>query len=265
MSQHQRTPEVEVVVPLCVAEAMAAQSRTEAEELLTILAHDLRNHITPLQGRLDLIRRRALREQRPEYLNDTEHAVKTLERLRQLIADLLDVSRLDRGLFRVEARPVDIAALVRETADAFMSSDVPIELLMPDKFIAPVDAKRFQQALENLLANAVSHSPVDGVVRVEVTTATGDALALVEVRVTDQGTGIPLELMPHLFDRFSVGPGSVGLGLGLYLANQIAIAHGGTLRVDSPPGQGASFVLAVPALLLEAQLHAAIPLRSCAG
>jgi signal transduction histidine kinase len=265
MSQLAGTTEVEVVVPLGVAEAMAAEGRAAAQELLTILAHDLRNHITPLQGRLDLIRRRALREHQTEYLDDTEHAVKNLNRLRRLIADLLDLSRLERGLFRVDTRPMDVAALVRDTTEAFTGGDVSIELAVPCAVYAAVDADRFQQAFENLLANAVNHSPQAGIVRVAVSLPRGEQATLVEVRVTDQGPGIAAELMPHLFERFSVGPGSVGLGLGLYLADRIAAAHGGTLRVDSLPGQGATFVLTLPALLLETQQHAATSLGSRAG
>ena len=74
-----------------------------------MLAHDLRNHLTPLQGRLDLIRRRAMREGCGEYLRDSEHAVRTVDRLRRLIDDLLDVSRLERGLFFINLRPIDVA------------------------------------------------------------------------------------------------------------------------------------------------------------
>jgi two-component system OmpR family sensor kinase len=232
---------------------VAVEERATAQELLTVLAHDLRNHLTPLQGRLDLIRRRALREGRGEYLHDSELAVRTVDRLRRLIDDLLDVSRLERGLFFVNRRPVDVAAVVRATADAFAGGEATIELALTGELCAYADPDRLQQALENLLANAVGHSPAGGVVRVEVceTTREGEPDPWIQVRVTDHGPGVPPALLPRIFECFSTGPGSVGLGLGLYLARRIAFAHGGTLAVESEYGQGASFVLAWPANALE--------------
>jgi signal transduction histidine kinase len=232
-----------------------------ARELLTVAAHDLRNHLTPLQARLDLIRRRALREGQPEYLHDSEHAARSLERLRHLIADLLDVSRLERGLFGIAPRIVDVTGLVADTADAF-DGDIPIEIPAHAPALACVDPDRIQQALQNLLSNAVHHSPDNGSVRIDVSLSSSDAQQWVLVRVSDQGPGIPAELQDRVFDCFATGPGSVGLGLGLYLARRIAVAHGGALRVDSMPGLGASFTLALPALLLEAQPHDAVPLGS---
>ena len=227
--------------------ATAVKERAAAQELLTVLAHDLRNHLTPLQGRLDLIRRRALREGRGEYLADSEHAVRTVDRLRRLIDDLLDVSRLERGLFFINMRPIDVVALTRDTAEQFMGGDIAIELMLPGALMACADPDRLQQALENLLANAVGHSPEGGVVRVEVSETTHGAEAWVDVRVSDQGPGIPPALLPRLFECFSTGPGSAGLGLGLYLAQHIATAHGGTLNVDSELGQGAHFLFDWPA------------------
>jgi two-component system OmpR family sensor kinase len=219
-----------------------------ARELLTVAAHDLRNHLTPLQVRLDLIRRRALRDDQPEYLHDSEQAARNLDRLRRLIADLLDVSRLDRGMFSVHARAVDLSALIAESIEAFAEGDTVVQLTQPATLTGFVDPERFQQALENLLANAVHHSPDHGVVCVLVS----ESGSWIHVQVSDQGPGIPADLQAHLFDAFAIGPGSVGLGLGLFLAQGIAVAHGGLLRVDSNPGKGATFTLALPALLPEA-------------
>jgi two-component system, OmpR family, sensor kinase len=109
-----------------------------------------------------------------------------------------------------------------------------------------VDPDRIRQALENLLANAVKHSPAGGAVSLQVATLArgGDQAAV--ITVADEGPGIPPELLPRLFERFAAGPGSTGLGLGLYLASRIAAAHGGTLTVDSAPGHGARFALSLP-------------------
>ncbi|HVF99970.1 MAG TPA: ATP-binding protein, partial [Chloroflexia bacterium] len=116
-----------------------------------------------------------------------------------------------------------------------------------------VDPSRIRQALENLLANAVKYSPkllpVHIVVRAETREhAEGEVQEWAVISVHDEGPGIPASLLPTLFTRFSAGPGSTGLGLGLYLAHSIATAHSGTLTVQSEPGQGTRFVMSLPGL-----------------
>ncbi|HYO29892.1 MAG TPA: HAMP domain-containing sensor histidine kinase, partial [Thermomicrobiales bacterium] len=160
--------------------------------------------------------------------------------------DLLDASRLDQGLFQLDVRPVDLAALVRETAAAFATPTNGIEVWTPDELVASIDPDRLRQAIENLLANAIKHSPPGQVVTVRVELEPGDDRRWIVVVVADKGPGIAPELLRRLFDRFSRGPDSAGLGLGLHLAGGIAEAHGGTLTVDSAPGAGARFRLALP-------------------
>ncbi len=119
------------------------------------------------------------------------------------------------------------------------------------------DQARIGQALENLISNALRHSPKGAPVEVEVTSemrTNGDSTGSAErewaiINVHDEGPGVPPELMPKLFSRFSPGPNSTGLGLGLYLARSIAEAHGGTLTVESSPGKGTTFCMAFPATI----------------
>jgi signal transduction histidine kinase len=105
------------------------------------------------------------------------------------------------------------------------------------------DAERLRQAFENVIANAVRYSPPDEPVDVSVEAAESHA---VRVLVTDQGPGIPPELLPHLFERFVASTSSGGIGLGLYLAERIAVAHGGKLEAKTVPGAGAQFVFELP-------------------
>jgi signal transduction histidine kinase len=217
-----------------------------ARELLMVAAHDIRNYLTPVHGRLDLMRRRALREGRADYLQDSEQATRSLDRLRRLVDDLLDVSRLERGLFQVEPRHVDVAGVVWDAAEGFASSEIAIEMTGDKELMASADPDRLEQAVGNLLANAVRHSPEDGVVHIEVYTTELGGQRWVTVRVSDQGPGISPAQRTRLFKCFSSGPGSVGLGLGLYLAHGIATAHGGTLTLDSVVGEGATFLLSWP-------------------
>jgi signal transduction histidine kinase len=220
---------------------------TRAEDLLTVVAHDLSNCLAPVSGRLDLIKRRARRESRADYLEDADNATRNLERLRHMIGDLLDEARLERGLFVIDPRSLDVAALAEEIAERFSGGEVSVRLIRSRHVYACADPRRLQQALENLVGNAVRHSPSGAVVSIEVSRHTWNQQAWAAIRVTDEGPGIEPALMPSLFEPFSRGSGSAGLGLGLYLAHRIAVAHHGTLSVVSVVGKGTSFTLAWPA------------------
>jgi signal transduction histidine kinase len=232
-----------------ITQAVAERARrTGAEELITVLAHDLNNYLTPLIGRTEVLRRRATREGRTTDMEDAHSMLSILERLHRLIDNLLDAGRLEQGLFGLSVQPVNIAALAHETADSLRSPQTDIVVRGPDELIVEADRSRLQQALENLLSNALKHTPTGVPVVVEVHAEAREDGAWAMLTVRDQGPGIPAALLPQLFNRFMIGPASKGLGLGLYLARGIAQAHGGTLTVDSYPGAGTTFHLALPAL-----------------
>jgi two-component system, OmpR family, sensor kinase len=227
----------------------AVQARqVAADELVTVLAHDLRNYMSPLKGRLDIVRLRARREGRQRDLVDLDAAARSLNRLQVLIQDLLDIGKLDQGLFSLSPEPVDLVALIRDMITALQPNNVPIALEAPEEVVAEVDPQRVRQAVENLISNAVKHSLEGGSVTVEIRVErqsgpeSGDAI----ITVQDQGPGIPGDLLSRVFDRFVTGPGSRGLGLGLYLARSIAEAHKGTLTVESSPGRGTKFTMCFP-------------------
>lgn len=225
----------------------AAQARRRAaDELITVLAHDLGNYLTPLAGRVDLMRRRAVREQHARFQADAEALAHVVTRLRRLIGDLLDAGRLDQGLFTLLPQPLDLVALVQDTAASLAGESCPIVVQAPDELALTADPARLRQALENLLANAVKYSPEGVAVTVTVQEEQRDGAPWAVVTVRDAGPGIAPELLPQLFGRFVAGPQSGGLGLGLYLAQQLVQAHGGTLTVQSQLGAGTQFMLAVP-------------------
>jgi two-component system, OmpR family, sensor kinase len=225
---------------------LAAARRLAAEELITILAHDLQNDLVPIRTRVQLLGRRAAREQHQANLEDTARLLEGVEHLGRLISDLLDVARLDQGLFTLSRQPVDLACLVREVAGAMSAPGAVIAVEAPPELGVVADPVRIRQALENLLANAAEHSPEGATVAVRVAVESLAEQTWAVVCVQDDGPGISPELLPRLFERFTKTPGSAGLGLGLHLAQQIARAHGGTLDVASTPGQGATFRLALP-------------------
>ena len=227
-------------------DAAEAARRSTADELVTALAHDLGNYLVPLKARVDLLGRRATQIGDEKISEHAREAQLALSRLQKMIGAMLDVARLDRGMFSVTLRPVDLAHLARDAAVLFGVKDGGVEVRASEELVVSADPDALRQALENLLSNARQHSPDNVPVVLEVgEEATRDGKrAVIEVR--DQGPGIPSELLPRLFDRFASGKGSKGLGLGLYLARGIAEAHGGTLTVDSKPGKGATFRLSLP-------------------
>ena len=221
--------------------------RAAADELIAILAHDLRNHIAPIRGRIQLLQRWAAKENQVAAARHAEEIAKGIDRLNHLVSDLLDSTRLERGLFTLDRRPSDLVSLTRQVGAAMEPTADRIEVRSDAaELVALVDPDRLRQALENVLANALKFSPVAAPVTVLVAQESRAGSAWAVISVTDRGPGIPTELRRRLFERFATGPGSQGLGLGLYLARRVAEAHGGTLTVESEAGSGATFTFGLP-------------------
>jgi signal transduction histidine kinase len=227
--------------------ALEQGRRAAADELVTVLAHDLRNYLAPITGRLYLLRHTAETNGDRQGLEHVQAACRGVARLGALISNLLDVARLDRGLFELDSEPVDLVELVRELASALGTIDHDIIVRPSEAVIVAADPGRLRQCIDNLLANAIAHSPDSAPVHVFVSEVEGEGRSWGKVEVVDEGPGIPEELRSRLFDRFATGRASEGgLGLGLYIARRIAAAHGGDLAAEVPDGRGARFVLRVP-------------------
>jgi signal transduction histidine kinase len=220
--------------------------RLAAEELVTLLAHDLGNALTPIQGRLDMLVRRFAREGRERDRGDVDAVGHTLRRLHRMVTELLDVARIDAGIFAVSPQMVDLVAVTEEVVGTFQAAHPAITLRLPDELPVQADPGRIAQAIQNLVSNAVTHSPDGAPIVIGAGIEQRDDGVWAVVSVHDDGSGIPREQLSHLFTRFAAGPDSPGLGIGLYLAHQITEAHGGTLTVESAPGKGSSFWLSLP-------------------
>jgi signal transduction histidine kinase len=174
-------------------------------------------------------------------------------RLVRLADDLLELARWEGGRLRVDVQDIDLAELVRGTLDEWTPEarrrNISLQARLP---IGPLPLKgdpiRLTQSLGNLIENALKYAGLSGWVRVDV----GPPLfGSYELAVTDSGPGIPLDVLPRVFERYfrvegrvSGGPG--GMGLGLAIARAIVLAHGGELTAESPRGGGARFVLRLP-------------------
>ncbi|MDC0716624.1 GAF domain-containing sensor histidine kinase [Nannocystis bainbridge] len=239
------THRAELVEEATRVAAERARQRT-AEELVAVVAHDLRNLITPLAARLDVLTVRAEAEARAPDVDELSKASRGVERLARVLSNLLSVERIERGLFDLRLQLVDLVELTRGTAALFATGGRRIEIEAPPQVLARADPDAMRQALENLLHNASSHSPEGAGLSLTIRRDRFDGANWSLVRIRDFGPGIPAELLPTLFDRFALGPKSSGLGLGLYLARSIVQAHGGTLVVEHADGPGACFRLALP-------------------
>ena len=140
-------------------EAIEAGRRAAANELVTTVAHDLRNYLNPLELRVDGIGRRARRDNRLEDIKDAQLALRSLTRISDFITDLLDVARIDHGIFALAPRPIDLCDLAAEVASTMSTASQPIEVKVAEPTVAVVDPSRLRQCLENLIANARKHCP----------------------------------------------------------------------------------------------------------
>jgi signal transduction histidine kinase len=221
------------------------------DEFMSIAAHELRNPLASLSLHAQVALRRLGRDEHLDAVR-TELSLQAISeqaiRLSQLLDRLLDVSRLDAGQLALERRPTDLAILVEQAvASARVKTDRhPITLERPVKLDAEVDPLRLKQVLTNLLDNAVKYSPNgEPIVVILSQPAPGRA----ELAVIDHGIGIPLEARARIFERFfqaRSGDSSQGLGLGLFVSQQIVRLHGGQIRVECPPHGGTRVVISLP-------------------
>jgi PAS domain S-box-containing protein len=218
-----------------------AESRAQ---FLAVTAHELRTPIGVLAGSADTLSQYwdALDEsERTELL---EAMGSSTSRLRRLLADLLTASRLEARALQLQARPVRVRDVVGDAISTVRRTEPGAEIVhdVPDDLVVSADRDRLAQALDNLLTNALRH----GAPPVRVSAEPVDES--VEIRVSDQGAGVPEELRPRLFDRFATGASKGGTGLGLFIVRELARAHDGDATYE-PPGDGSlpgGFVVRIP-------------------
>ncbi|MBD0337269.1 MAG: response regulator, partial [Cyanobacteria bacterium Co-bin13] len=245
------------------ARAEAEQANRIKDEFLAVLSHELRSPLNPILGWAGLLRQGRLDAAK------TAHAIETIERNAklqvQLIEDLLDVSRILRGMLSLNMVPVNLSTCIQSALETVQlaaeaksisvrreeSSDWPGE---PDgaphaaHFTVLGDAARLQQVVWNLLSNAIKFTPTGGQVEVRL----AQVGAQVQMQVSDTGKGIAPDFLPHVFDYFRQADSTTtrtfgGLGLGLAIVRHLVELHGGTVEAHSPgEDQGATFIVTLP-------------------
>ncbi|MGG6264785.1 CHASE3 domain-containing protein [Leptolyngbya sp. AN10] len=230
-----------------------ARSNQTKDEFLAVLSHELRTPLNPILGWVQLLRQRKFDQA------SAEKALEIIERNAKvqinLIDDLLDISRILKGKFVLKSELVDLRIAIQSAIDTVQLSAnqkrIKIELTHPDQAVMILgDSNRLQQIIWNLLSNAVKFSSENE--RVEISLIKHNSIA--EIIVRDQGIGINLEFLPHVFDHFRQADGSStrqfgGLGLGLAIVRHLVELHGGTVRAESEgEGKGATFIVGLPVL-----------------
>lgn len=222
------------------------------DDFLSIASHELKTPLTSIMGYTQLLNRRLSSETRRTGSEDVIEVIESqCRRMKRLVEDLLDVSRIERGTLQTSQAKLELQPLVAAVVNKFKNTSPQHEFLMfmPE---APLtvwgDEDRLDQVLTNLVSNAVKYSPDGGNVEVRVQ-RTGDSA---EVRVRDPGIGIPEDQQARIFSRFYQAESVVrsrrfgGMGLGLFISKAIIDEMGGTISVDSAVGKGSTFRFTLP-------------------
>lgn len=229
----------------------AMSSRLEATEarrrsVVAEVAHELRTPLSIIRGQAEAIAD-GVYAPGPERMVPILDAVRSLE---VLVDDLTTLGLAEAGALRLRREPVDLAVLVHDTLESQRATSGAAGVtLVADLTGAPAvleaDPARLRGVLSNLVGNAVRHSVRGGWVRVVARPDAGGAPG-VELRVVDEGEGIPAELLPRVLERFVKGEGSPGSGLGLAIVRDVVEAHGGSVEVASVQGEGTTVTLHLP-------------------
>jgi signal transduction histidine kinase len=219
----------------------------ERSDLVATVAHELRSPLTGVKGFVQALLNRwdKLNDEQKKLMLTTVSA--DSDRLSRLIAELLDVARIDTGRLQLYPRPCDASVLVGRVVESVRASSrrsIGFESA-PDLPEISADPDKFTQVVTNLVENAVRHG--DGAVSVQVAALDGAAeFQGVRVTVDDEGVGIPAELRRRVFTKFWKSGARGGSGLGMYIVHGLVRAHGGTVSIDDAPTGGARLVVAWP-------------------
>ena len=225
-------------------------------ELLSTVSHELRTPLSSIKGYATTLMEHGeilSPEESREFLEiiDSES-----DRLDELIRNLLDMSRLEAAVLKIDPEPTDLAQVARACLRRVQPNTERHQLLLDweTDHLVDVDPSRIAQVINNLMENAVKYSPDGG----EIVTSAQVQGAMLQISVADQGVGIPQRDLHRVFDRFHRVEGEIskrvgGTGLGLAICQRLVEAHGGKIWVESRLGRGSTFYFTVPLTRMEAR------------
>ncbi len=230
----------------------------QKDELIGMVAHDLRTPITAINGFTDVILQHLDMAAEPERIREDVGIIGRLSsEMSDLLNDLLDVAKIEAGKITIQREVRPVRDLVSDCYDTYVCLSEPKNLKIemevePDLPPVSYDARRIGQVLNNLLANAVKFSRPNDKITIGARRGTGPATQKsVEISVTDTGQGIPPDEIAKIFGRFEQGSarptrGEIGTGLGLAIAKKLVELHGGSIWVESKQGVGSKFTFTLP-------------------
>jgi signal transduction histidine kinase/FixJ family two-component response regulator len=240
----------DVLTALHKARADAEHANQLKDEFLAVVSHELRTPLNAILGWVSMLRQARFEPSRvDDILAIVERNAKAQA---QLIADVLDISRMIGGRVMLNLQPVSRARIVADAADAVRpaaaAKGIALNVDVDEGPVVNGDSDRLQQVVWNMLSNACKFTPEGGRIDVRLRIAASSATVV----VTDSGIGIPADFLPYVFDRFRQADqgftrSAGGLGLGLAIAKQLAEMHGGLIKARSDgSGKGATFELRLP-------------------
>jgi len=223
-------------------------------EILGTVAHDLKNPLGVILGRTEMLKELiSTGASEAGVVAQVDHIRDATKRLTTMVDHLISDAMADAFDITIRREPVDVAALVKEVAEAnqplAVNKQQAISVVAPSNIVTMCDTDRIREAIDNLISNAIKYSPIGGKIGVDVTHEAGDTI----VRVSDEGAGLSPEDLGRLFGRFqrlSAKPtaGESSTGLGLSIVKRIIDMHGGEVTADSEgPGKGSTFTITLPA------------------
>jgi two-component system sensor histidine kinase BaeS len=223
------------------------ESAEQRRIFMADVTHELRTPLAVIQGNIEGMIDGV-------YPADEEHLKAVLEEtqlLDRLVDDLRTLSLAESGALHLKKEPTDLAILIKETREIFQSqanlSGILINVeAQNDTGLIELDGERIQQVLSNLISNALRYTSPGGTIEVRYKVIPNEAERWAQIEVQDTGEGIAVQDLPHVFERFYKGSDSKGMGLGLPIVKTLVEAHGGTISVESQPGQGTTFTILIP-------------------
>jgi PAS domain S-box-containing protein len=239
--------------PQLVSFVLDNSARKELEQrkddFISMASHELRNPLTALKMQTQLVRKRLEKQSHHEAATALSRMERPVKQLERLIAELLDVSKIQAGSLEYVQEPVNLDALLREVTDTMHHLHPSHTILVRGSVQTSLtgDRDRLGQVFTNLLSNAIKYSPHAKTVEINLSVSE----EAVTIRVQDHGLGIPREQRDKIFERFyrMTGPRQKaipGLGMGLYIVAEIVKHFGGTIVVDSVVGEGSTFTVILP-------------------
>jgi PAS domain S-box-containing protein len=220
------------------------------DEFLQIASHELKTPLTPLQMQLGSVIRslRSMAVQDQRLIKKIEVATRQTERISSLVENLLDVSRITGGRLALQLEEFDLTEIVGDVAERFQveaqKAGCALTVVALSPLVGRWDRLRLEQVISNLLSNAIKYGP-----KRPVEVDLGERGGMIRIAVTDHGIGIDEAARERIFERFERAVSTRhygGLGLGLFITRQICEAHGGSIAVESRPGNGSTFTVLLP-------------------